>query len=657
MSATHNQAVVNNHGALIWRIADLLRGTYRPHQYGSIIQPFVILRRLDCVLEPTKQAVLEKSKNLGNIPAAISLPKVSKHSFYNTSLYDLEKVIGDPDNIRDNLIDYVNGFSENIRDIFDEFDFDKQLAKLDNEDLLYLITQEFTKVDLHPSTVSNSDMGAVFEELIRKFAEASNETAGEHFTPRDAVALVVDLLFAADDEVLSKPGIVRSIYDPTAGTGGMLAVAEEHVKGFNPDATIVLAGQELNGESYAICKSDMVIKGYAVDAISHGDTLANDQHAGKTFDYCLSNPPYGVEWKKSETVVRKEHQEYGFEGRFGPGLPSISDGQLLFLLHLVSKMRPVTAGGGRVGIVLNGSALFTGAAGSGESEIRRYVIENDLLEAIVALPTDMFYNTGISTYVWILDNDKAPERKGKIQLIDGSGFSSKMKKSLGSKRKQLTPSDIEQIVSLYDEFDAADEATSKVFDNDDFGYRSVTVERPLQLNYSFAPDRVVAALAAKAVQKLDESTLTALTAALETAPNESAWKNSKEFAAALKDLLNDAGVTVAAPTLKAITGALSEHDPSADVHLDKRGKPEANPSLRDTERIPLTEDVDEYIKREVLPHVPDAWIDHSKTKLGYEIPFTRHFYVYEPPRDLAEIDAEIEQRIARIIDLFKEVEA
>ena len=401
MSTTLDKIAINNHSAFIWRIADLLRGSYRAHQYGSTILPFVILRRLDCVLASTKDAVLEKAKSAGKIPAAIALPRASGHSFYNTSSYDLGKLVGDPENVKANLIDYINGFSDNVRDIFSEFDFEKQLAKLDDGNLLYLVTKEFATIDLHPSAVSNADMGAIFEELIRKFAEASNETAGEHFTPRDAVALVVALLLASDDEVLSKPGIVRSIYDPTAGTGGMLAVAEEHIKAFNPEATVVLAGQELNDESYAICKSDMVIKGYDVDAIAKGDTLVDDKHAGKTFDYCLSNPPYGVDWKRSEKAVRREAADPGMNGRFGPGLPSISDGQLLFLMHLISKMRPIKSGGGRVGIVLNGSALFTGAAGSGESEIRRHIIESDLLEAIVALPTDMFYNTDISTRrVW-----------------------------------------------------------------------------------------------------------------------------------------------------------------------------------------------------------------------------------------------------------------
>lgn len=664
-----DQALVNNHGAFIWRIANLLRGTYKPAQYGSVILPFVVLRRLDCLLADTKAAVLAKAGDLGGLPADIALPAVAKQHFWNLSKYDLKKIVGEPAGIRANIGDYVRGFSPNVRDIFEQFELDKTLAKLDAADLLYLVTRDFAGIDLHPGRVSNADMGAIFEELIRKFAESSNETAGEHFTPRDAVRLLIDLLLAPDDDVLSKPGIVRHIYDPTAGTGGMLAVAEEHIKSMNEGATVVLAGQELNDESYAICKSDMVIKGYDVGAIALGDTLADDKHAGKNYDYCLANPPYGVEWKRSEGVVRAEHHDLGFEGRFGPGLPAISDGQLLFLLHLVSKMRPVTQGGGRAGIVLNGSALFTGSAGSGESEIRRYVLEHDLLEAIVALPTDMFYNTGIATYIWILDNDKRPERKGNVQLVDGTARWSKMRKSLGSKRRELTEADIAAVVETYADF--ARGATSKIFGSTDFGYRQVTVERPLQLSFTITPENLDAAMGTKAVEKLVESDKAKLRAVLQALVVEQrapakvvetpsarspTWTHRDDFVKDVKKLARETGLTLAAPVVKALVGALGEHDPNAEICRDAKGNIEPDTSLRDTERVPLAEKIDEYVAREVLPHVADAWVDHSKTRVGYEIPFTRHFYVYAPPRPLDEIDAEIAERIKRITALFGQVQ-
>ena len=653
-------AVVNNHGAFIWRIANLLRGTYKPAQYGAVILPFVVLRRLDCLLAPTKQAALATAADPGGLPLDIAMPQVTDLSFWNISAYDLRKALGEPAQLRANLEDYVLGFSPNVRDIFEQFELGKTLAKLDGADLLYLVAKDFAAIDLHPDRVTNADMGAIFEELIRKFAESSNETAGEHFTPRDAVQLLVDLLLAPDDDALTKPGIVRHIYDPTAGTGGMLALAEEHIKEHNESAEIVLAGQELNDQSYAICKSDMVIKGYDVGAIAFGDTLADDKHAGRTFDYCLANPPYGVEWKRSEAVVRAEHRDLGFEGRFGPGLPAISDGQLLFLLHLVSKMRPVTQGGGRVGIVLNGSALFTGGAGSGESEIRRYLLEHDLLEAIVALPTDMFYNTGIATYIWILDNDKRPERRGTVQLVDGTGYWSKMRKSLGSKRRELTDADIKTIVGLYDGFETGER--SKVFDTTDFGYRQITVERPLQLAFTVRPAKVDAALGAKAVAKLSESeqtTLRNLLVELVETPEAQAptWTSRDEFVRDLKKLAKESALALPAPVVKALVSAIGEHDPDAEVCRDAKGNVEPDPALRDTERVPLAEEIEAYVAREVLPHVPDAWVDHAKTRVGYEIPFTRHFYVYTPPRPLEEIDAEIAQRIERIQELFAQVQA
>lgn len=565
--------------SFLWSVADLLRGDYRQSDYGKVILPFTVLRRLDCVLATTKEAVLAEkaAKDALGIPAEPFLLRTAQQSFYNTSPLDLHKLLGDSDNLRENLYSYVQAFSPEARDIFQRFDFATQIERLAKAGLLYQVTERFTQIDLHPSTVSNAQMGHVFEELIRKFAELSNETAGEHFTPREVIRLMVSLIFIEDDDVLAKPGVVRTIYDPTAGTGGMLSVAGEYLEEHNPKARLTMFGQELNDESYAICKGDMLIKGQDVGNIVAGNTLSDDGHPHRTFDYMLSNPPFGVEWKKVEKEVRKEHEQKGYDGRFGPGLPRVSDGSLLFLMHLISKMRPVHEGGSRIGIVLNGSPLFTGGAGSGESEIRRYVLENDLLEAIIALPTDMFYNTGISTYIWILTNRKNEGCKGLVQLIDASGLWQKMRKSLGSKRKELSEEHIAQIVKLFGEFDNAP-PLARLFKNEDFGYRTITVERPLR----------------------DENG---------------------------KIVLGERG--------------------------KQKGKPQPDSSLRDTENVPLSEDVEAYFKREVLPHAPDAWIDHEKTKVGYEIPFNRHFYVFEPPRPLEEIDAELKQVTDRILKMIE----
>jgi len=572
-----------NLSSFIWSVADLLRGDYKQSEYGKVILPFTVLRRLDCVLEPTKAAVLaEKAlREKAGLNAEPFLLKKSGQHFYNTSPLDLKKLMGDQDHIGENLRAYIQAFSPSVRDIFERFEFHIQIDRLHKAGLLYLVTEKFANIDLHPKAVSNAQMGAVFEELIRKFAELSNETAGEHFTPRDAIRLMVNLLFIEDDEALTKPGVVRSIYDPTAGTGGMLSVSGEHLAEINPKARLVMYGQELNPESYAICKADMLIKGQDITNIIFGNTLSADGLPGKHFDYALSNPPFGVEWKKIEKEIRKEAGEQGFNGRFGPGLPRVSDGSLLFLLHLISKMRPARDGGSRFGIVLNGSPLFTGGAGSGESEIRRYVLENDLVEAIIALPTDMFYNTGIATYIWIMSNRKPAARKGKVQLIDASSFWQKMRKSLGSKRKELSPEHIEEITKLFGKFKKQSTRDgvpiSRIFKNEDFGYRTITVERPER----DAKGRIV--LGAKGKGK---------------------------------------------------------------------GKPVPDASLRDTENVPLSEDVETYFAREVLPHAADAWIDHEKTKVGYEIPFNRHFYVFQPPRPLAEIDAELKGVTDRILTMI-----
>jgi type I restriction enzyme M protein len=607
-----------NHQALssfIWSVADLLRGDYKQSEYGKVILPFTILRRLDCVLEGTKAAVLAEfdAKTTAGLNPDPFLLRKSGQSFYNTSPLDLGKLLGDQDHIRENLYAYIQGFSPAARDIFERFDFYSQVEKLGKSGLLYLVTEKFANIDLHPNTVDNAQMGQVFEELIRKFAEISNETAGEHFTPREVIRLMVNLLFIEDDDVLT-PGnaVVRTIYDPTAGTGGMLSVAGEYLHEHNPDARLTMFGQELNDESYAICKADMLIKGQNVGNIVVGNTLSEDGHGGKKFDYMLSNPPFGVEWKKVEKEVRKEATDKGFDGRFGPGLPRVSDGSMLFLLHLISKMRPAVDGGSRIGIVLNGSPLFTGGAGSGESEIRRYVLENDLVEAIIGLPTDMFYNTGISTYVWILSNKKPTDRKGWVQLIDASSFWQKMRKSLGSKRKELSDAHIADITRLFGEFaeveqdivfDAAGKEIcrnlrstvalrstapeggkvkvvpiSRIFKNEEFGYTTLTVERPLR-------------------------------------------------DAAGQVILGEKG--------------------------KQKGKPQPDSALRDTENVPLSDDIAAYFKREVLPHAPDAWIDPEKSKVGYEIPFNRHFYVFKPPRSLHEIDEELKGVTANIMRMIE----
>jgi len=588
--------------AFIWSVADLLRGDYKQSDYGKVILPFTVLRRLDCVLAATKPAVLaefDKRSGEGLNPEPFLL-RAAGQSFYNTSKMDMGKLIGDADHIAQNLYAYIQAFSPAVRDIFERFEFIAQVDRLAKAGLLYQVTEKFARIDLHPGVVDNHQMGLAFEELIRRFAELSNETAGEHFTPREVIKLMVSLLFVEDDDLLSKPSVVRTIYDPTAGTGGMLSVAEDYLAGLNPTARLTMFGQELNDESYAICKADMLIKGQDVGNIFPGNTLSDDGHSGRKFDYMLSNPPFGVEWKKVEKVVRQEHEQQGHNGRFGPGLPRVSDGSLLFLMHLLSKMRPASEGGCRFGIVLNGSPLFTGGAGSGESEIRRYLLESDLVEAIVALPTDMFYNTGIATYVWIVSNRKPAHRKGKLQLIDASVFWKKMRKSLGSKRREMSEDDIAVVTKLFGGFKTAQLATvtgadgkevtravviegeappivpeggkvrlqplSRTFDNADFGYHTITVERPL---------------------------------------------------------LDDQGRPVVGQKGKA------------------KGKPVSDSALRDTENVPLSEDIEAYFQREVVPHAPDAWIDRDKTKVGYEIPFNRHFYVFEPPRDLAEIDADL----------------
>lgn len=646
-----------NNAAFIWSIANLLRGTYKQADYGKVILPFTVLRRLDSALEATKAKVLEAYKKHGKAPAAdFLLQQASGYSFYNTSPYDLKRAAGDTSNLRANLVAYIEGFSPNVRDIFERYEFTAQLNKLDENDLLLLVTQKFSQIDLHPETVSNVEMGLIFEELIRKFAEASNETAGEHFTPRDVVRLIVNLLFATDDEVLSKPGVVRSAYDPTAGTGGMLSVADDYIRNLNPEASLTLFGQELNGESYAIAKADMVIKGQDIDNMVWGDTLTNDGHYGKHFDYCLANPPFGVEWKKQQAFVEREHRDRGFDGRFGPGLPRVSDGSLLFLLHLVKKMRPVTkdGGGGRIGIVLNGSPLFTGAAGSGESEIRKYLLEQDLVEAIIGLPKDMFYNTGIATYIWILSNHKPAERRGKVQLIDATRQFEKLRKGLGDKRSEISQANLENIVRTYHAFEESDE--SKIFKTTAFGYTTITVEQPLRLCWAVTPERIETALAAKPFEKLSAGDRIQLEEALaaEASVDASTTTDSAAFTKRIQKAVSNLGLN--ASQIKNLVAGLAEHDDGAPLVRDSKGKLIADTSLRDTENVPLSVDIDEYVAQEIAPHLQDFWLDRSKDKIGYEIPFTRHFYKYEAPRPLEEIDKDLNKLIAEITILIAEVE-
>lgn len=582
-----------NHSAIssfIWGTADLLRSSYKQHEYGDIILPFTVMRRLDIVLAPTKDAVLKEAQK--EIPATLkqmksfnegevrdkNLKKAAKQDFYNTSAFTMDDLAKDADNIKENMVAYINGFSPEIVDIMENFNIYSVISDLDKKGLLFQVTERFCKpdVDLSPESVSSADMGDIYEELIRKFSEVSNETAGEHFSPRDGLALAARLAIAGTEDDLSKPNRIVKVCDPCAGTGGAIAVFSDLVSQINPTAQVIGYGQEINEQSYAIAKSDTILKGGNAANIVLGDTLGpqDPRLAGETYGYQISNPPYGVKWEKSKASVKDEHDKEGFSGRFGAGLPRISDGQLLFVQHMVSKMRSPEEGGGRIAVFLNGSPLFTGAAESGESEIRRYLLEHDMVEAIVAMPNDFFFNTGIATYIWVITNNKSDERKGKVQLINANGIFSKMRKSLGSKRKQFTDEQIEQIVGLYDAFEEADPKLSKVFANDDFGYTTVTVERPI---------------------------------------------------------LDEAGKPV----------------------TDRKGHSKPDSSLRDTENIPLGENIDAYFEREVLPYAPDAWMNRKKDKIGYEIPFTRYFHEYTPLRSSSEILAEIRELEASIADQLR----
>lgn len=554
---------VNEKATLIWAIADKLTGVYKPHEYGEVILPLTVIRRFDCILSDTKNAVLKKYDEVKNLPMKDVLLRSATggKAFYNTSKYTFERLLDDPDNIEENFRDYLNGFSENVQDIIEKFKFDGHITTMANKGILYIVIKEFTspKANLDPYVISNLEMGYIFEEIIRRFSEAHNEDAGQHYTPREVIRLMVNILFHDDNDILSGNNVAKTIYDPACGTGGMLSVSEEYLHELNAATELLAFGQELNDQTFAICKADMLIKGNDANFIKDGNTLSDDQFEGQKFDYIISNPPFGREWKNEKTKVEAEAKR-GFAGRFGSGVPAVSDGQMLFLLTAISKMKEPSDGGSRIAIIHNGSPLFTGDAGSGPSEIRRYILENDLLEAIIALPNDIFYNTGIATYIWVLSNKKAgTKREGKVQLINANRLFEKRRKALGNKRNDIPENTIEEITRIYGEFRETE--ISQIYDNADFGYTKITVERPL----------------------LDED---------------------------------------GNPILK-------------------KNKPQADSSLRDTENVPLKEDIEEYFKREVLPFAPDSWIDTKKSKVGYEIPFTRYFYKYEAPQPSAEIMAEI----------------
>lgn len=669
-------AKVQNLSSFAWSIAEILRGDFKQSEYGKVVLPFVVLRRLDCLLEPTKDAVLKAFKGL---PKGIDDHTKDMMLFnavggnlklYNHSQLTFAKIKGqDPADVHKNLMDYITKFNTSVRDIFlDKFLFTDQLKRLKDGGILWQVFDRFSQIDLHPDRVSNIEMGYLFEDLIRKFSEISNETAGEHFTPREVIRLIVDLLLINDADALVGSGIIRTVYDPACGTGGMLALMEEAMKGFNPKIRVELYGQELNPESFGVCKSDMLITGHNPDQIAFGNTLTEDAHKDKKFHYMLSNPPYGVDWKKYQEPIVDEYENQGKEGRFGAGLPRVSDGQLLFLQHMISKMREDTAGS-RIGIVMNGSPLFTGGAGSGESEIRRWMFENDWVEAIIALPTDLFYNTGIQTYVWMLTNKKDEKRRGKVQLIDASSerFWQSMRKSLGSKRREIPEGARQEVVKIYNEMLNGKSGMgeySKIFDNTDFAYREIRVERPLKLNFQFAPERIEKLKIEKAFLKLADSEQVAVLKTL-SAQKPDLFKNRDEFEKALQHAFGDFEFKPSAPLKKAILSTLSEKDETANVCTDRDGNVEPDSDLRDHELVPLKEDWKEYVAREVTPFVPDAWVDESYKdatdkkigRVGYEINFNRYFYKYASPRPVAEIDDELKSLEAEIANLLKGVAA
>ena len=630
----------------IWSVADVLRGDFKQSEFGRIILPFTVLRRLECVLEPTRDKVRSQYQALqaSGVDMDLILPATAGATFYNVSQFSLSSV--GSTSTRANLEDYIAKFSANARQVFEHFAFDGWLSKLENANLLYLVTQKFASIDLHPNVISNHEMGLVFEHLIRKFAESANDTAGEFFTPRDVVRLATTLIFAPDHQALNGEGVVRTVYDCAAGTGGFLSSAIEQVAEWNPNARLVPYAQELNPETYAISVADKLIQGYDTKNIKLGNTLSNDQLPHEQFDYCLANPPFGVKWEKVQKQVQDEQTSLGFAGRFGAGLPRVGDGSLLFLMHLLSKRKPVELGGSRIGIVLSGSPLFNGGAGSGESEVRRWILENDWLEAIIALPNDLFYNTGIGTYIWVLSNHKDAARKGQVQLIDATAMHAPMRRSLGSKRKFLSEEQIAEIAKLHEAGESG--VNSKLFATTDFGYRRITVERPLRLRFSVTPDKLAAYQATKGADQAEAFTNV-----------EGSFDNLPAF-------LKTAGIKkLGQGALKAALASFGERDGDAQPVLDDKGNVQADSDLRENENVPLNQSIDEYFAREVLPHVPDAWIDTGKLDakdgqvgiVGYEINFNRYFYIYQTPRALAEIDADLKAVEAEIAALLGEVTA
>ncbi len=679
--------------SFIWGVADLIRDTFKRGKYQDVILPLTVLRRLDCVLAGTKDKVLARQaelrdKKLENLDP--QLRKIAGFAFYNTSRYDFEKLLADAPHLAANLRNYIAGFSSNMREVIEKFDFDNTISKLDEAGLLFQVLERFKNIDLHPDKVDNPTMGTVFEELIRKFNEALNENPGEHFTPRDVVHLMVDLMLAGDESAIRAKKAIRTVYDPCCGSGGMLMITKEHITvglrkngdvlrpAINPNADIHLFGQESQPETWAIAKSDLFMKdptGRDADHVAFGSTLSNDRHSGQSFDYLIANPPYGKDWKRDEDSVRAEH-ERGAAGRFAAGLPRISDGQLLFLLHMLAHAKSPKDGGSRIAIIMNGSPLFTGDAGSGESEIRRFVLENDLLEALIALPEQLFYNTGIATYVWVVTNRKAPRRKGRVQLVDATSFWVPMRKSLGDKRREIPLERAREILKILTAFE--DGETSKVFPNTHFGYRKITVERPLRLNFRASPERIARLEEQKAFQALAQSKKKDAAAAKEQAEGralqeairklvralpDTCFKDRVEFERALDAAAKTQGPKLPAPARKAILAALCERDDSAAICRDADGNPEPDPELRDTESVPLAEPIEAFFAREVKPHVPDAWIDTSRRDpkdgqvglVGYEIGFNRYFYRYTPPRPLEEIDADIRAIEGDIVRMLAEV--
>lgn len=637
----------------IWGTFELLRGRYQRHQYGQVILPFVVLRRLDCVLEPTKTAVLKAIKDHPDDETGLYAQKAAKQSFWNSSKYTFETLGEDTANLRKNLINYVEGFSENIQDVFTHYKIEETINELNRHGILLQVFQKFAAIDLHPEVFSNHDMADLFEKLISMDAESANLEAGEYFTPRDVIRLMIDLLITPDADILTKDGVIRTVYDPTAGTGGMLSLAEEHILRLNPKAKISVFGQELNERTYSICKADMIVKGQDVDNIRQGDTLKDDHFRDKKFDYCLANPPYGVEWKVSKDAVEEEARR-GFAGRFGAGLPRISDGQLLFVQHMVQHMKPVKTdgtGGGRVAVVFNGSPLFTGGAGSGESEIRGWLLKNDLLEAIIALPNDIFFNTGISTYIWIITNRKSAARKGKVQLVNAAELYAKMRKSLGSKRNELLPEHAQQVAKIYAAFKPGE--LCKIFKNDDFSYREVTIERPLRQNYAADEYRLARLKESRLLSKLSTKDADKLVAAIVSEVGTKVSPKRTAFVTGIEKALEKADVGLRRSSAAKIADELAESDPAGEVVMED-GKPVPDKDLRDTEIVPYEDEIQAYFDREVKPHAPDAWIADEPPLTGYEIPFTRHFYKYQPPRDLKEIDDDIRKLAREITKLLED---